>query len=116
MDGIGTSKQLFINDILKNINPAVELDDLANDFLLEFADDFIDLTTSLAAEFAKNKGQMEINESDIEFVLRRKFGDALFNDSSKSNNMENEFDFIPNERHNKRMEAIQSAQNDSLTD
>lgn len=100
------NNDLYLNEILKNINPFVELDPLSNDFLLEIADNFIDSTMELAAELVRSKGEKEIKGSDIEYVLKSKFGEEMFHESTS---FEKKWDHVcyPNERHLKRMKAIQ---------
>lgn len=98
------AREYSIRDLLHKIDPSASLDPVAEELILDAADDFIDTIVNLAAECAKNRGSPVLQPDDISFVIKRKFGDSSI---SGRYDVQRQPDFIPNEAHLKRLKAIQ---------
>lgn len=99
------SREYTMPELLHKIDPSASLDPLAEEFLLDIADDFIDSVVSLAAEAAKNRKSETLQAVDVNYIIQRKFGaDAA--DIRSLKDMQQEPDFVPNQAHQKRMKAI----------
>lgn len=98
------AREYSISDLLHKIDPSASLDPVAEELILDAADDFIDSIVNLAAECAKNRGSPVLQPDDISFVIKRKFGDSSI---SGKYDIQRQPDFIPNENHLKRLKAIQ---------
>lgn len=99
------SREYTMSELLHKIDPSASLDPLAEEFLLDIADDFIDSIVSLAAEAAKNRKSDTLQASDVNYVIQRKFG-AYTTDVGSMKELQLEPDFVPNQAHQKRMKAI----------
>ncbi|KAK8888481.1 hypothetical protein M9Y10_039560 [Tritrichomonas musculus] len=98
------AREYSITDLLHKIDPSATLDPVAEDLILDAADDFIDSIVNLATECAKNRGSSVLQADDIRYVIRRKFGDSSI---SGKYDIQRQPDFIPNEVHLKRLKALQ---------
>ena len=98
------TREYSITDLLHKIDPSASLDPVAEELILDAADDFIDSIVNLAAECAKNRGSPVLQPDDISYVVRRKFGDSSI---SGKYDIQHQPDFIPNEVHLKRLKALQ---------
>jgi transcription initiation factor TFIID subunit 12 len=101
------AREYTILDLLHKIDPSASLDPLAEELVLDIADDFIDSIVNLAADSAKNRGSTTLQADDVNFVIGRKFGDLL---GPGSRDTQRQPDFIANEAHQKRLKAVQEAQ------
>lgn len=98
------TREYTITDLLHKIDPSATLDPLAEELILDAADDFIDTIVNLAAECAKGRGSTTLQADDINFVISRKFGDSSI---CGQTNLQRQPDFIPNEVHMKRLKTVQ---------
>jgi transcription initiation factor TFIID subunit TAF12 len=104
----GMDREYTISYLLHKIDPSASLHPLAEELVLDIADDFVDLIVNLAADSAKNRGSATVQAEDVDFVIRRKFGDETMNGSRDG---QREPDFVANEAHQKRLKVVQKAQN-----
>ena len=96
------AREYTIPDLLHKIDPSASLDPLAEELMLDVADDFIDTVVCLAAEVAKSRGGQSLQAEDISYVVQRKFGDVL----GSRRDVVKQHDFMPNEAHIKRQKAV----------
>ena len=99
------AREYTITDLLHKIDPSANLDSLAEDLILDVADDFIDTIVTMAADSALNKGNKTLQAEDVAYVIERKFGDTSVGEKKE---IQRQPDFVPNEAHMKRLRAIQS--------
>merc|ERR1719292_98614 len=60
-----------LNELVKEVDPAEQLDDEVEDVLLQIADDFIEQTVSQACSLAKHRKANTIDVRDVQIVLER---------------------------------------------
>jgi len=60
-----------LNELVKEVDPAEQLDDEVEDVLLQIADDFIEQTVSQACSLAKHRKAATIDVKDVQIVLER---------------------------------------------
>lgn len=103
------TREYTITDLLRKIDPSATIDPLAEELILDMADDFIDEVVTLAADFAKNRNPSDqvLKAEDVNYVIQRKFGDIGL---IGQKDMQRQPDFVPNEAHLKRMKAWREAQ------
>ena len=101
------AREYTVTDLLHKIDPSASIDPLAEELILDMADDFIDSVVMLAADSAKNRGDQTLKGEDISYVIQRKFGDTGF---GGARDIPRQPDFVPNEAHMKRMKAWREAQ------
>jgi histone H3/H4 len=100
------SQEYTVSDLLHKIDPSAEIDPLAEEFVLDVVDDFIDSAVGLAADCARNRGANSIQAEDIEYVLQRKFGELGL---GTPQGMTRQPDFVGNEAHMRRLRAVEEA-------
>lgn len=98
------AREYTITDLLHKIDPSANLDAVAEDLILDVADDFIDTIVMMAAESAQNRKSKTLSAEDVSYVIERKFGDTSVGGKKE---IQRQPDFIPNEAHQKRLRAIQ---------
>ena len=101
------AREYTIADLLHKIDPSATIDPLAEELILDMADDFIDSVVTLAADSAKNRGEGTLRADDVSYVIQRKFGESGLGGSKE---VQRQPDFVPNEAHLKRMRAWKEAQ------
>lgn len=62
---------LRLTELVKEVDPAEQLDDDVEDVLLQIADDFIEQTVSQACALAKHRKAGTIDVRDVQIVLER---------------------------------------------
>lgn len=102
------AREYTITDLLHKIDPSANLDPLAEDLILDIADDFIDTIVRMAADAALNRKSKTLAPEDVSYVIERKFGDTSLNGKK---DIQRQSDFIPNEAHQKRIKALRAFQN-----
>ncbi|KAH0790962.1 transcription initiation factor TFIID subunit 12 [Histomonas meleagridis] len=100
------TREYTITDLLHKIDPSASLDPLAEELLLDIADDFIDSIVNLAVDFAKNRKSETIQAEDVNYIIQRKFENCSF---GPTKGIQRQPDFVPNEAHLKRIKAIQES-------
>merc|ERR1712112_722540 len=60
-----------LTELVKEVDPAEQLDDDVEDVLLQIADDFIEQTVSQACALAKHRKAGTIDVKDVQIVLER---------------------------------------------
>jgi len=60
-----------LTELVKEVDPAEQLDDDVEDILLQIADDFIEQTVSQACALAKHRKAGSIDVRDVQIVLER---------------------------------------------
>jgi transcription initiation factor TFIID subunit TAF12 len=93
-------REYTISDLLHKIDPSASIDPLAEELVLDIADDFIDSIVMLAAESARMRGSQVVQADDVNYVIHRKFG---------TSEIPPRLDFIPNDTHLRRLKAVQDA-------
>jgi transcription initiation factor TFIID subunit 12 len=101
------AREYTISDLLHKIDPSAALDPLAEELVLDIADDFIDSIVTLAADSAKIRGSPTLQAEDVNYVIQRKFGDAVL---GRARDVQRQPEFIANDAHLKRLRAVQDAQ------
>jgi hypothetical protein len=100
------TREYTILDLLHKIDPAAEIDPVAEELVLDIADDFIDCIVTLSAESAKKGGRGTVHADDVGYVLQRKFGGLGLGGSATSRQP----NFFAREAHLKKIKAIKEAQ------
>ena len=103
------AREYTITDLLHKIDPSATIDPLAEELILDMADDFIDEVVTLAADLAKSRNPSEqtLKAEDVNYVIQRKFGDIGL---VGQKDIQRQPDFVPNEIHLKRLKAWREAQ------
>jgi histone H3/H4 len=101
------TREYTIPDLLRKVNPLASIDPLAEEFVLDMVDDFIDSIVLLAAQVAKNRGSATVQAEDVAFVLQRKFGDEGLGGAKDLKKCP---EFVANEAHIRRLNAVLEAQ------
>jgi transcription initiation factor TFIID subunit 12 len=104
---LDVAREYTISDLLHKIDPSASIDPLAEELVLDIADDFIDSIVSLAAESARIRGSPTLQADDVNYVIQRKFGSLGI--AHATGEIAHRPDFIPNEAHLKRLRAVQEA-------
>jgi transcription initiation factor TFIID subunit 12 len=104
---LDVAREYTISDLLHKIDPSASIDPLAEELVLDIADDFIDSVVSLAAESARIRGSQTLQADDINYVIQRKFGSLGI--AQPTGEIAHRTDFVPNETHMKRLKAVQDA-------
>ena len=99
------AREYTIPDLLHKIDPSLNIDPLAEELLLDIADDFIDTLVLRSAECAKKRESKEMQDIDVSFVLKELFGDSLMEESESMQQVE----ATPSESYTKKLEAINQA-------
>jgi len=60
-----------LGELVKEVDPAEQLDEDVEDILLQIADDFIEQTVSQACALAKHRKAANIDVRDVQIVLER---------------------------------------------
>lgn len=100
------AREYTISDLLHKIDPSVNIDALAEELMLDIADDFIDNIVTLSAEVARNRNSNVLQAEDVSFAVQRRFGKLLGEALGKESHPPT---FVPNEIHQKRLDAIAAA-------
>jgi histone H3/H4 len=100
------SREYTVSDLLRKIDPSATIDPLAEEFVLDVVDDFIDSVVGLAADCARNRGGQAVQVEDVAYVLQRKFGEIGL---GTPQGVQRPPDFIGNEAHLKRLKAVEEA-------
>jgi histone H3/H4 len=100
------SREYTVADLLRKIDPSATIDPLAEEFVLDIVDDFIDSVVGLAADCARNRGAQSVQPEDIAYVVQRKFSEIGL---GTAQGIQRQPDFIGNEAHARRMKAIEDA-------
>ena len=101
------AREYTISDLLHKIDPSASIDPVAENLLLDIADDFIDSIISIAKDSANLKEDKKITSEEIQFCIQRRFGETT--GSTNKYGFKSQRGFIPSESHLKRLEAIEKA-------
>jgi transcription initiation factor TFIID subunit 12 len=104
---LDVAREYNISDLLHKIDPSASIDPLAEELVLDIADDFIDSIVTLAAESARIRGSQVLQAEDVNYVIQRKFG--ALGGAAGAGEVPHRLDFIPNDAHMRRLKAVQDA-------
>lgn len=107
------AREYTITDLLHKIDPSASIDALAEELILDVADDFIDSIVTFSAEVAKNRGSPTLTAEDVNFVIQSRFGTSATGGQME---IQKQPDYSPTDAHLKRMKAVQEAQQQHRVD
>jgi histone H3/H4 len=93
-----------ITELLRKVDLSATIDPLAEEFVLDLVDEFIDSVVELAADCAQNRGSDTVGPEDIDYVVQGKFHDVGLGTSSGLQLLP---EFTGNEAHMERMKAVE---------
>lgn len=68
------AREYTITDLLHKIDPSATIDPLAENLILDIADDFIDTIVSLSAEAVRMRNSTTVTADDVNFCINNKLG------------------------------------------
>lgn len=97
----GNALEYTISDLLRKIDPSATVDPVAENLLLDIADDFIDYVVTLSCEMSKAKNKKEVSKEEVEYVISEYKGES-------SGIGDRPFTpHLPSENHQKRIQRIE---------
>ncbi|XP_045538189.1 transcription initiation factor TFIID subunit 12 [Papilio machaon] len=62
-----------LQELVREVDPTVQLDDEVEDLMLQMADDFIDTSLGTACSFAKHRHSSNVELKDVQLLLERQW-------------------------------------------
>jgi transcription initiation factor TFIID subunit TAF12 len=102
------AREYTITDLLHKIDPSATIDPLAENLILDIADDFIDTIVSLSAEAVRMRNSSTVTADDVNFCISNKIGGTSSRSSAYSGRAQRTG--IPTETYQKIQEIVDKQQ------